>query len=384
MTRYRSQGTRWRRGALALAVLAIALSALPALAQSQPRFTLPNLVIKIPGLSDFTEPEETQNCPEVAAGRATNCLLLPWIGQYLAGFYRFAVLAATILAAVVIMVAGFLWLTAGGNVTQIGTARAYIGGALLGLVLMLGSYTVLNLINPKLVTFEALRIPLIKRKELRQVQLISQAAYCRWEPKPSSPSPTFIGGTTSELCPSGTEFRLGSCDGIALPADASEGSHACCCERTKLIGYDLRGIDQRQTAHASPDLAELINRIQRNVPFALGINSISDDHLFDDGGCQPWVPPGQGQAYNVEPFATGCQHAYGSDHYGWLTNPPAGFVFTENTNGFSCAVDLQAASESVCDQIGDAIVDSDVSATATFENTPPHCHVSLTNCSGGG
>ncbi|OGL90853.1 hypothetical protein A3H10_01400 [Candidatus Uhrbacteria bacterium RIFCSPLOWO2_12_FULL_46_10] len=123
----------------------------------------PDPVIKIPGLSDLSQIEE-KPCPDLEKKiGASGCLYIPWIGEYVGGLYKFAVLASTILATVVIMAAGFIWLTAGGNVSQIGTARSYIGGAIMGLVLMLGSYTILNLINPDLVVFNALRIPVIKK-----------------------------------------------------------------------------------------------------------------------------------------------------------------------------------------------------------------------------
>lgn len=135
-----------------------------------PTLIPPNPVIKIPGLSDFSTQDVTVStdpniCPEISKNIG-GCIFIPWIGQYLAGIYRFAVVASTILAVVVMMVAGFLWLTAAGNVTQISTAKTYIGGALLGLFLMLGSYTILNLINPALVEFKSLRLPVVKRIEM--------------------------------------------------------------------------------------------------------------------------------------------------------------------------------------------------------------------------
>src|SRR3989338_7670754 len=128
--------------------------------------TPPDPVIKIPGLGNL-DPLEEKPCPDLEESMgASGCLYIPWIGQYVGGLYKFAVLASTILAVVVMMIAGLVLLTAGGNVTQIGTAKSYIFGAIMGLVLMLGSYTVLNLINHNLVVFSSLRIPVIKRIDL--------------------------------------------------------------------------------------------------------------------------------------------------------------------------------------------------------------------------
>ena len=45
------------------------------------------------------------------------------------------------------MIGGVIWITAGGNASRIGEAKAWIGGALMGLVLALSSYTILYQIN---------------------------------------------------------------------------------------------------------------------------------------------------------------------------------------------------------------------------------------------
>lgn len=129
----------------------------------------PDIVIRIPGLTNVFTPAAEVECPENFSGvDNVGCLAFPWIGQYISAIYVFAVYAATILAAIVIMVAGFIWLTAGGNTNAIGSARSYIGGAIMGLILMLSSYTVLRLVNPDLVRFTALSIPVIKRVDIKQ------------------------------------------------------------------------------------------------------------------------------------------------------------------------------------------------------------------------
>ncbi|MBI5621732.1 hypothetical protein HY933_02630 [Candidatus Falkowbacteria bacterium] len=88
------------------------------------------------------------------------------ISKYIENLYTFGVGAAGVLAVIVIMVAGFIWLTAGGNQENIGTAKGYITGALIGLIIALGSYTVMRIINPSLVIFAPLRIPAIKQAYL--------------------------------------------------------------------------------------------------------------------------------------------------------------------------------------------------------------------------
>lgn len=153
-------GSRRITGVL-LAISFALIAALPALAE-EPRFSAPDISIRIPGMEKFSEAEQVTCGAGIAGDHIDTCFTFPWIGEYIRGLYVFAVFAVTVVAGVVLMIAGFLWLTAGGNSGQVSTAREYVVGAILGLCLMLGSYTILRLINPNLVVFSALNIPIIK------------------------------------------------------------------------------------------------------------------------------------------------------------------------------------------------------------------------------
>jgi len=80
------------------------------------------------------------------------------IAMYIRIIYNYAIGIIGILAAVVLMVGGVLWIVAGGNATQIGEAKAWIGAALTGLVLALTSYLILSTVNPALVNLEITKI----------------------------------------------------------------------------------------------------------------------------------------------------------------------------------------------------------------------------------
>lgn len=88
---------------------------------------------------------------------------LPWLAQYIAGVYKYGVGIVSLVAIVMIMVGGLRYLTAGGNASATGSAKQMISGAVIGLILALGSYTVLYTINPDLVSFRDLRIKLVGR-----------------------------------------------------------------------------------------------------------------------------------------------------------------------------------------------------------------------------
>ncbi len=76
-----------------------------------------------------------------------------YIAQYVAAIYKYGISIGAILATVVLMAAGLMWLTSGGSQEKIGQAKNYISGSIIGLVLLFGSYILLNTINPELVNF---------------------------------------------------------------------------------------------------------------------------------------------------------------------------------------------------------------------------------------
>lgn len=82
----------------------------------------------------------------------------PFLTDYIAQVYKYAVTVATVLSTIVIIFAGVLWITSAGNMEQIGRAKKMIARALTGLLLAVGSYTILWTINPQLVEFGSLKI----------------------------------------------------------------------------------------------------------------------------------------------------------------------------------------------------------------------------------
>lgn len=75
---------------------------------------------------------------------------------YIKNFYFFSIGAGILIATVLIMVGGIMWTTSAGNPGRIDKAKSYIIDSIIGVVLLLGSYTILQVINPNLVN---LRLP---------------------------------------------------------------------------------------------------------------------------------------------------------------------------------------------------------------------------------
>ena len=76
-----------------------------------------------------------------------------------AWFYYFIVGIAGLAAFVMLVWGGFQYLTSAGNPTAISDAKDKIKSALLGLLLILTSWLILQVINPDLTTFNLLRLP---------------------------------------------------------------------------------------------------------------------------------------------------------------------------------------------------------------------------------
>jgi len=135
---------------------------------SMPNWKMPELQIKIPGLNFTSISTIFQKCEKDNKNKITNCAF-PWIGEYIAGVYKYAIGIVGILAAVVLMVGGVLWIIAGGNATTIGEAKAWIGASLTGLVIALTSYTILYQVNPALVEFKPITLGIVQKIALDMV-----------------------------------------------------------------------------------------------------------------------------------------------------------------------------------------------------------------------
>ena len=131
-----------------LLVVFLVLVLMP-MAVSAAELTKPKLSVQ---LGDTVFPFETVSCEP-----GKDCQI-GWIGQYVGALYRYGVGLAAILAVVMIMVGGFLWLTSGGNQNQVSRAKEFIVSALTGLLLALFSFMILYTVNPRLVQLESIRV----------------------------------------------------------------------------------------------------------------------------------------------------------------------------------------------------------------------------------
>lgn len=84
------------------------------------------------------------------------------IGDFIKTNYRYALGIVGILAAVMMIVAGFQWITSGGNSEAITSAKKRIGGAIVGMFIAYMSYFILSVINPATVNLRLPQVWLIR------------------------------------------------------------------------------------------------------------------------------------------------------------------------------------------------------------------------------
>ncbi len=111
---------------------------------------IPQLMVPIPGLSFSTNLEEKN-------GR----IAIPFIAQYLAAAYRYLTGISALAAAIMLSYGGFLYIFNAAR-GQAQKGKQIMVNAIIGLVIILGAYTILNTLNPQLLTFKSLDIPVIK------------------------------------------------------------------------------------------------------------------------------------------------------------------------------------------------------------------------------
>jgi len=97
--------------------------------------------VSIPGSSDFKK-----DVPYTSESGN-------YLGEYIRDVYKFLVGIAGIAATIMIAAGGIVWLFSSGNSSRISQAKEMITGAIIGLVLALGSYLILFNINSNLVHF---------------------------------------------------------------------------------------------------------------------------------------------------------------------------------------------------------------------------------------
>lgn len=117
-----------------------------------------NPQIQIPG-TDFDKASVSAGKYDSLSGTMTTDLL----GKYIQAFYNYGLAIAGILAAIVLMAGGVLWLVSGGEASRISQAKDLIFGSIIGALILFGSWIILNTINPELLKLKVLSMKTIPK-----------------------------------------------------------------------------------------------------------------------------------------------------------------------------------------------------------------------------
>jgi hypothetical protein len=119
----------------------------------------PKLSVRIPGLNFdkavCTEKECSNN----------------WIATYIVAIYKYGISTIGILAVIIIMIGGIIWLTAGGNQQRVADAKKWIGGSLMGVLIAFTSYVILNMVNPALTELSPIKLAYIANIDLEPITI---------------------------------------------------------------------------------------------------------------------------------------------------------------------------------------------------------------------
>lgn len=79
------------------------------------------------------------------------------LAKYIQAFYNYGMAVVGILAAIVLMAGGVLWLTSGGDSGKVGQAKELIIGSIVGTGILFSSWIILNTVNPELLKFKPIK-----------------------------------------------------------------------------------------------------------------------------------------------------------------------------------------------------------------------------------
>ncbi|MDO8462675.1 MAG: hypothetical protein Q7S96_00150 [bacterium] len=150
------------------------------------------------------------------------------VGSYIAAIYRWAVPLAAVVAVVVIMVGGVLWMV-GGAAGQVQRAKTFIMNAVIGLGLVLLSYLILQTVNPDLVQLSLPRTAIIRSVTLAEDICTELPEGTRFSAKGADSATSGVDNIAIKTKQCGLKFSTVKPDGTSSTCVASfcDGKQVC-------------------------------------------------------------------------------------------------------------------------------------------------------------
>ena len=198
------------------------------------------------------------------------------IAEYIRVIYKYAIGIVGILATVMMMVGGMMWILSGGSPERAGEAKAYIAASLTGLVLTLCSYMIVATVNPALVDLK-----------ITDVGPVGELGCCD-NPK-SSALPNVCGTVTQDKCESGWKGINNTCglSGKCEPYNLNqcERSNGYCIKRTASAGSCRVGYKENSDLNSACPIGN--NTLNQDISplCCTPLNPAVDNCVPRDGSC---------------------------------------------------------------------------------------------------
>lgn len=172
---------------------------------------VPTLGVPIPGLV-FT-----------AAAKTGESISIPYIAQYIVAVYRYLTGIAVVAAIIMVTYGGFRYLI-GSTTTDVKRGKDIIGDAVIGLMIMLGAYVILNTINPSTLTMKPLELTMIQTVPIAEIleaqgSMVEDLDYGSLSDIPASASAGTLGSWRRDML-----ALCGQRNGFSLPTMAERVS----------------------------------------------------------------------------------------------------------------------------------------------------------------
>ncbi len=205
---------------------------LPAAAQSEDDIQTPlkfTPQVGIPSLGIPNSGFDLSPTPVGAFDVASGNMISNLLPRYIRSLYNYGLAIAGILATIVLMGGGVIWMMSGGDSGKVSQAKELITGSISGLLILVVAWIILNTINPNLVNLKGI-----------ETQVVKKVAYCCDSTKGNIPMDKDGKCTSGILCTNGS-----ICTNTNNSSDSAGNSFICinkadygCCEwRSKKDDY---------------------------------------------------------------------------------------------------------------------------------------------------
>jgi hypothetical protein len=218
---------------------------------------------------------------------------------YIEGIYKFGVWTIGIAALLMIMIGGFMYMTSAGNNATMGKAKTYIQDAIIGLVMVMTAYLLLNTINPSLTTVT-----------IKMPTGTGSGSGTGTTPGTGNSSPTNPGKPGSGKCEPVTS---GPCSVDSLSANSCwSSSGADLSKISSICNAESGGVEQMSTSdvcgHTKGGTSFSCGAMQANLTcLCKGQNAFTGSEPAVGKGCASFSCTGAGPNYQscVDQYCTG-------------------------------------------------------------------------------